>query len=456
MKITLNPDKVYQEYDGIGASGAWWAQIVGGWTNTDENGEEVRNVISRLLYDKKTGIGMNIYRYNIGGGSAHSGNGEYSDFARRTESFDAGEGEYDFTRDANAVYMMKQAVKDGADEVILFVNSPIERLTKNGWAHLKKNQAFRTNLSRKNYSAFADYCLDVTEHFVKEGLPVKYLSPINEPFWIWTGGQEGCHYSPRQAGKVMRCVALKLRERNSLDTVKLSGVENGDIRWFNKSYTRWLLKYKEVVGCIDSIDLHSYCLHMPIPFFNNRVKFLKRYRKWLDRKYPDIPVKMSEWTHMVGGKNCGMDSALETAKIMYEDMTILNVTSWQHWLACSHYDYHDGLIYLDLENKTYEMTKRYYVTGNFSKYIPLGAVRFDACCDDNDVKIIAFKNEKKTIIIVINPTNIEKSYSVPCNALLAVTDKEKNLKETYVKNGSEVVISPESVTTIVMNEGSYD
>lgn len=450
MKITINPQVKYQKYNGIGASGAWWAQIVGGWTDKDENGEEIRNVISRLLYDKKAGIGMNIYRYNIGGGSAQSGKGEYSDFARRAESFDTDDGKYDFSRDANAVYMMKQAVKDGADEVILFVNSPIERLTKNGWAHLKKKQAFRTNLSKKNYGAFADYCLDVTEHFVNEGLPVKYLSPINEPFWIWTGGQEGCHYSPRQAGKLMRCVAKNLRERKTLDNIKLSGVENGDIRWFNKSYTHWLLKYKEVVECIDSIDLHSYCLHMPIPFFNNRVKFLRRYRKWLDRKYPHMPVKMSEWTHMVGGKNCGMDSALETAKVMYEDMTILNVTSWQHWLACSHYDYHDGLIYLDLDNKSFEMTKRYYVTGNFSKFIPLGAVRIEVACDDDSVKAIAYKKDNETVLIVINFSEAEKHFCVPLDGEFYVTDKEHNLQKNLCVSGDDVVIASESVTTFVL------
>ncbi len=449
MNIKINPQKIYQKYEGIGASGAWWAQIVGGWTNKGENGEEIRNAVSRLLYDKKYGIGLNIYRYNIGGGSAQSGKGEYSDFARRAESFDTDDGKYDFNRDANAVYMMKQAVKDGADEVILFVNSPIERLTKNGLAHLKKSQSFRTNLSRKNYSAFADYCLDVTEHFVKEGLPVKYLSPINEPFWIWTGGQEGCHYSPRQAGKVMLCFARKLRERKNLDDVKLSGVENGDIRWFNKSYTRWLLKYKNVVDCIDSIDIHSYCLHMPIPFFNDRLKFLKRYRKWLDRKYPDMPVKMSEWTHMVGGKNCGMDSALETAKVMYEDLTILNVTSWQHWLACSHYDYHDGLLYLDLENKSFETTKRYYVTGNFSKFIPLGSTRIEAVSDNDDVKVIAYKNEEKTVLVVINFSRNKQMYSVPYDAEYYITDKNLSLEESSCISGSEIPIFPESVTTFV-------
>lgn len=449
MNIKINPQKIYQKYEGIGASGAWWAQIVGGWTNKDENGEEIRNAVSRLLFDKKYGIGLNIYRYNIGAGSAQSGKGEYSDFARRAESFDNGDGKLDFNRDANAVYMMKQAVKDGADEVILFVNSPIERLTKNGLAHLKKSQSFRTNLSRKNYGKFADYCLDVTEHFVKEGLPVKYLSPINEPFWIWTGGQEGCHYSPRQAGKVMLCFARKLRERKNLDDVKLSGVENGDIRWFNKSYTRWLLKYKKVLDCIDSIDIHSYCLHMPIPFFNDRLKFLKRYRKWLDRKYPDMPVKMSEWTHMVGGKNCGMDSALETAKVMYEDLTILNVTSWQHWLACSHYDYHDGLLYLDLENKSFETTKRYYVTGNFSKFIPLGSTRIEAVSDNDDVKVIAYKNEEKTVLVVINFSGNKQMYSVPYDAEYYITDKNLSLEESSCISGSEIPIFPESVTTLV-------
>ena len=452
MKIQINNNKKFQPYEGIGASGAWWAQIVGGWDNKDENGEEIRNVISRLLYDKTNGIGMNIYRYNIGSGSAYSGNGEYSDFARRTESFDTDNGGYDFNRDKNAVYMMRQAVNDGAEEVILFVNSPIEKLTKNGWAHLKKHQLFRTNLSPKNYLPFAKYCLDITEHFVDEGLPVKYLSPINEPFWIWTGVQEGCHYSPRQAGKVMQVFAKELIKRSKLSAVKLSGVENGDIRWFNKSYTRNLMKYPEGRGCIDSVDLHSYFLYQPLPFFNNRIKFLNRYRKWMDKNYPGLPIKMSEWTHMVGGKNPDMDSALETVKVMIEDFTLLGVTSWQHWIACSHYDYHDGLIYLDIENKSFETTKRLYATGNFSKYIPLGAKRIEAECDDGDIMLVAFENEEKSVVIILNPTNKEKSFVLPCDAVTAVTDNNKNLEEREFCANESIVITPESVTTVVFQK----
>ena len=450
MKITFDKSKKYQIFEGFGASGAWWAQQAGGWDNIDpESGLAVRDRISQLLYSKAEGIGLRTYRYNIGGGSAESGRGEYSDPDRRAQCFETAEGVYDFNKDANAVYMMKQAAKDGADEIILFVNSPIERLTKNNKAHLDKNKVFRTNLAKKNYLPFAKYILDVTEHFVKEGLPVKYLSPVNEPLWIWNGGQEGCHYSPAQAGKVMLCVARELRKRPALDSVMLSGVENGDIRWFNKSYSREMLRHKEVRACVDSLDVHSYFLHAPLPFANNRPPFLRRFNKWMKRKYPDIPVKMSEWCHMQGGKNPNMDSALETAKVIYEDIAILNVTSWQHWIACSRYDYCDGLLYLDIENRSFEMTKRYYVTGNFSKYIPYGATRFDVKTDEADIMALGFEKDGKTVVILINPTEAKKSIVTDYDSLVAVTDKESDLLESTAKKGENITITPYSVTTLV-------
>lgn len=453
MKINLNCSKTYQTFEGIGASGAWWSQIAGGWDNIDpESAMPVRDRISQLLYSKTEGIGMRTYRYNIGGGSADSGRGDYSDPARRAQSFENGKGGYDFSKDENAVYMMKQAAKDGADEIILFVNSPIESLTRNGKAHLNRNQIFRTNLAQKNYGAFADYILDVAEHFVREGLPVKYISPINEPMWIWNGGQEGCHYSPRQAGKVMLCVAKKLTQRKKLSHVMLSGVENGDIRWFNKAYTRHLLKYPEVRAKVNSVDLHSYCLPQKFlpAFANDRLAFVKRFRKWMDKKYPDMPVKMSEWCHMQGGKNTGMGSALETAKVMCEDIGILNVTSWQHWIACSLYDYCDGLIYLDTEKRSFELTKRYYVTGNFSKYIPFGAVRFEVSTDDEAVTALGFKKDGRIYLVIVNFSAEEKSFVSEADSLVAVTDKDSNLREYNAAKGEKITLTPESVTTVVI------
>lgn len=447
MDITLRYDKEFQVFEGFGASGAWWAQEVGGWENVDpRSGLPVRDVISKLLFSKTDGIGLRTYRYNLGAGSKESGKGDFPNRLRRAESFETAPGLYDFGKDRNAIYMLKQAVKEGADEVVFFVNSPIERLTKNGLAHCKK--PFRDNLPKENYKRFADYVLDVTEHFVKDGVPVKYISPINEPLWKWTGGQEGCHYSPASAAHVMKVFADEMANRKSLDKVKLSGLENGDIRWFNKSYTRSLMRYKAVINRIDSVDLHSYFLDPVGLPFTKRIDYLKRYRKWLDKHYPGLAVKMSEWTHMKGGRDKGIDSALVAAVTMYEDISILNVTSWQHWIAVSEVDYCDGLIYIDLDDKSYEMTKRYYATGNFSKYIPYGAVRFDASAPDKDLKVLGFKKDNSVIIIIINETTVLKEVTMQKDTIHIITSDTDDLSMNTVKNGI-ASIKPKSINTLI-------
>lgn len=454
MKLNINEEKRYQTIEGLGASGAWWAQIVGNWTHEDPiSGKPVRDRISELLFSKTEGIGLGIYRYNIGGGSKHSGRGTFSEPARATECFETAPGEYDWSRDAAAVYMMRRAASDGADEVIFFVNSPIERLTNNHKTHLDKHQIFRENIKKKNYPAFAKYCADVAEHFIGEGIPVKYISPVNEPFWVWNGGQEGCHYRPSSCRKVLRAFVKELDGRKTLDSVRLSGCENGDIRWFNKSYSRAVLGDPLVRTRLGALDIHSYCLHMPIPFFNNRMSFLKRFAKWMSKNYPDVSVNMSEWTHMQGGRDKGMDSALVTANVMYEDLSVLNVISWQHWIAVSEVNYCDGLIYINLDDKTFEMTKRYYVTGNFSKYVPAGSVRVDVACDDSELRLLAFKYDDGCAVIVINSTKKEKELSLPeqySAVKSAVTDDNNDLREYDIADPGHIKITPRSVTTIIL------
>ena len=112
MKINVNYNSKYQTYENIGASGAWWAQIVGNWDHIDpESGKSVRDRISELLYSKENGIGMQVFRYNIGAGSKHSGRGTYSEPARSTECFETAPGKYDWSR------YFKQVLFSSADSV---------------------------------------------------------------------------------------------------------------------------------------------------------------------------------------------------------------------------------------------------------------------------------------------------------------------------------------------------
>ena len=61
--IEIDPSQRFQTIEGFGASGAWWAQSVGAWP------KDKREPILKLLYDSQDGIGLTIYRYNIGAGS---------------------------------------------------------------------------------------------------------------------------------------------------------------------------------------------------------------------------------------------------------------------------------------------------------------------------------------------------------------------------------------------------
>ena len=448
--IRVLTDKKHQTMRSFGVSGAWWSQVSGAWKETDpESGLPKGEQICKLLFDPVDGIGITCFRYNIGAGSAHSGAGTFSMETRRTESFDAGEGKYDFSRDKYAVRTMEYAVKYGADEIIFFVNSPIERLTQNHKSHLDK--ALRTNLAKENYKAFADYCLDVTEHFIEKGIPVKYLSPVNEPVWVWTGGQEGCHYSAKQVGKIMHLFAVELEKRTALKgKLKLSGAENGDLRWFNKTYARTMLNDPVIRRNIDSLDTHSYFLN---PFFLKRTDFVKRYKKWMDKHYPGVELVTSEWCHMQGSRHYGMDSALEQARIMYEDISLLDCPSWQLWIACSDVDYCDGLIYLFGDTRTFRLTKRYYAFGNYSKFIKKGDRRVETDCADAELKILAFESDTQLKLIIINDTYATKTVSLGKDGAgeLYVTDNLLNLEKQVVKL-DDINIYPESVNTLIINK----
>lgn len=94
-----------------------------------------------------------------------------------------------------------------------------------------------------NYNRFADIFLDITQHFIDDGVPVNYISPINEPQWKWGGKsvwQEGCHYEPEEVAAVFHIFAQKLEERNM--SVKLYGPESGEITGITEEYLKLFLQ----------------------------------------------------------------------------------------------------------------------------------------------------------------------------------------------------------------------
>lgn len=461
-KITIDVATTYQTMESFGTSGAWWSQYVGGFDDDpyEETGISTREQIATLLFDKEQGIGLTCYRFNVGAGSADSRNGDYSDFHRRAQSFETEAAVYDWDKDANAVWFLNRAVELGVEEVVLFCNSPLERLTDNGMAHLTSGT--KSNISPENYGAFATYVMDVAEHFVEQGIPVKFISPINEPQWEWFGGQEGCHYEPEQTTGIYLAFLDELESREALAGVELSGPESGE--WGTQAtldYTEAILGNERLAAHFDTLDNHSY-------WSDENAK--KSYRNYMKVYHPEIKLRTSEWCEMVNGSDVTMDSAYHLAQQIAEDLRILNVVSWQNWVAVAPGGYRDGLIYIDEPSHKFRALKRLWSFGNYSRYVRPGYVRVDLQTSTNaQEKMLptAFTGvneagEEELVMVFINEDVLDQEFQLEgCEGYDRIAYYETSdardlecVREEEYTSDTPVVIPKMTVTTVILTKSN--
>lgn len=438
--LVINTNERYQTIESFGASGAWWAQDVGGWD--DQN----RNRMIELLFDQNTGIGLSLYRHNIGGGSVD----DIIDPWRGTETFEVDKGVYDWSRDANAIWVLKAAYAVGVEQFVVFANSPTGRMTISGKAN--GHQDGDSNLREDMVEDFAQYLVDVTRHLRDdEGIPVGWISPINEPQWDWqpSKGQEGCHYTTGEILAVTRAL-LDAIETNGLD-VKVSAPEAGEWK-FAQVYAQTLFSDDpEVAARLDHFAIHSYWSE-----FKSKLSFMS----FMSREYPDIKVWMTEWTEMVQGRDYGMDSALVMANVIHDDIVLAGVTSWQYWIAVSKYNFRDGLIYTDEYKQNIRETKRLWAMGNFSRFIRPGAVRVGATSDHEGLRVSAYTTPDGGGLVVVAINTTEQAIPAELSVLAAQSLSTAEVYETSEANDltlifsgdtpEDIAFSPQSVTTLVM------
>lgn len=467
MKITVNQASVQQEIDGWGTSACWWSQKV--------SDPETREYLAKALYSKE-GLGLNIYRYNIGGGVNPEHNRVDPNSSRSTESFyyyneKSGKYEYDFTRDANAQAFLDEALKYGCiDTVVLFANSPHYSMTISGEATGSFFPDGTSNLAPEHYSDFVDYFLTITEYFIGKGVPVKYISPINEPQWDWGGGwvgQEGCHYEPEQVYDIIRLFS-KAIDKRGLD-VKLSVPEGGEISDLTKQYFDMLKNDKEISKNIGSFAYHGY-------WRETRPTDKKEFGLWMKSdKYKNDKLEMSEWCELPCKHSVDdVEGAVIMARVIANDMYYTGVNSWSSWVAVNTIGigedgkkYSDGLYYTGDDFSRYDIAARYYALAHFSKFVPAGSVMVKATTNKNKTiedeygnkyyltNFASFKTpDGKTVLVISNEDDAMKiKLSVNAkNMTVYTTDENHRCEETYSGEYKNTIsIEHNSITTIVFD-----
>lgn len=382
-KTIIDTNTTYQTIEGFGASACWWSQTAGQWDNIDE--------IMELLYGKDKGIGLNIYRYNLGAGSKFT-EADKTDNSK-TYCFLNADGTYNWNADEGAMKALASAQKINPDlKLTLFCNSAPVYMTDNGLAHTTTGKS--KNLSENRFQDFANFVTTCTEHFIDEGYNVTNVSPINEPEFTWDGSnQEGCHWEPSHARKFYNDYMIpSLKSNSKLNGVELSVWESGsmasDDYWNSFMYNFFSDKNtannSNIRSYVDSVDTHSYWAgDTQRQAVANQLK---------TSEYNVVKkVRCTEYCQMTTDGNSGvygitlrdgttngttMEFGLALADIMHQDLTVVNAVEWDWWTGASGGIYPDGLVYLNWNNPTkVDTSKRLWCMGNYSKFIDVGAKR---------------------------------------------------------------------------------
>jgi len=385
LSVAIDLARQKQTIHGFGASDCWTVQFIGQWPL------KKRMAIADLLFEtgldsrnNPKGIGLSIWRFNLGAGSSRREN--IRTVWRRADTFLSEDFKhYDWSRLPGQRWFLKAAKQRGVKQFALFVNSPPINMTKNGKA-LCDDSTGSTNLSAEKFTAFASYLVDVLKHFQdEEGIIFAYLSPVNEPEWDWADPkQEGCRYDNPDMFLLVYMLCAEIRRQGLHTRILLPESGQIDFLYHNKSNRLNYIDYFFGVSRATSIceilgnRLCGHSYFTDTPETGLVVKRKRLAEKLL--QYPNLEYWMTEYC-ILGkqgeGRDLGIDPALHVARVIHYDLTVAQASSWQWWLGISVYDYKDGLVYADKSFRDGKFcdSKILWALGNFSRFIRPGMKR---------------------------------------------------------------------------------
>ena len=506
IKIDLGQE--VQTMDGFGASDAWRCQWVGKNWPIDK-----RNAIADLLFSKEIdaagnpkGIGLSIWRFYVGAGSAEQGaNSNISDEWRRAECFQKPDGTYDWTKHAGQRWFLQAAKMRGVEKFLAFTISPPVQMTVNGKAF--SPQKLNMNIKAGMLPNYANFLVETIDNVQRnEGITFDYLSPINEPQWDWMAGsngqqsQEGTPATNQEMYDFTKLLSDKLKAKSLKTEVVLGEAAqinylyenvNGENRddqinaFFGNSSATNISQLSNVKKVITG---HSYFTSWPIndmiskrEKLNAQVKQIGGLKYW-QTEYSILESGINEIPGGSGNKrDLGMKTALFVARTIHNDIAVANASSWQWWTALSRFDYKDGLVYLDngtnngvstsgpadpnycKNDGVYHDSKMLWALGNYSLFVRPGMIRLQipnqsALLASADVMLTAYKDtaKMKLVIVAINYSDTPRSYKLDLSSALKndeltpyITSESSNLKKGSVVKSTKFEIPARSIVTYV-------
>lgn len=494
--ISLNDEK--QVIDNFGASDGWSTKFVGNWANNTK-----KNLIADYLFSLDTnsngspkGIGLSLWRFQIGSGSTEQGaSSTIPDEWRRSECFLAPNGTYNWQKQSGQQWFLEAAKARGLNNFLAFVLSPPVQFTVNNKATGLANSQY--NLNPVHTNNFADFLVNVVQHFNGLGYNFKYLSPFNEPQYDWGSSgtpQEGSGATNSFMASFIKLLGPKLNAVNSPTNIAFGEAASwnysyaeGDNRgnqinqFFNPNSSNYIGNTPKVENIFSA---HSYFTTCPdaslINFRNEALNARNRTSTNLKLWQTEFGILMDICGKYNGfPRNIGIDYGLYVAKVMHHDLAVANVSAWHWWLAVSPYDYSDALVYINDPNGGFDLnasktdgivldSKQLWCMGNYSRFVRPGMKRVGASLStvtNSNVAaatqmISAYKDSatKKFVIVIVNMEASLKNFTFDTTNVELLSNKlsmyttsdARNLFKSTV-DANNITIPGKSVVTIVGN-----
>lgn len=490
----------YQTIEGFSASDCWAPAVIGRhWTNS-------RDGIAELLFSREmkegqpAGIGLSMWRSNLGAGSWEQGldsnigveNGKDGyNYYRRAESYLNDDLTYDWTRCQGQRFFLDKAKEYGVESIVLFSNSPNVQFTRNGKGY--SDNGHKANLKADCYDDFAQYMAHVAAQYRQWGYPVAYISPVNEPQYKWEGhDQEGSGWHNSEVAKLTRELDAAL-DKEGLADVKIVLAEAAS--------------WREAYQVHESADYSDCIRNFFDPAHDNYVGNLSHvaprfggHSYWTDGTWSgmrevrqraaeranayNIGLWQTEWSMLGDGysefpgydNSNEMDIALVMDKVIHNDLTVGNMSSWSFWTSMdvSRWSQLDRFMLIDFtpasgtystyleEEGTYHADATLWVLGNYSLFIRPGYQRIalDIPAESRTFFGSAYISPDQSRLVVV-VSNLAAS-AIQCRLSLkdlqpkAVTAYTTTLKKhlqakSLVPTVNEFDLDASSVTTLVFD-----
>ena len=433
----VDPGIRHQTFEGWGTSLAWWPNVVGGFPDA------YRADYINKIFDPAQGLGLNVVRYNVGGGENPTyapPNRSFLGLREAVPGYELSPGRWDWGADAPQRRVLSESIKKGVNVFEAFSNSPPYWMTKSGSVTGMPDGS--DNLDPKYTQAFGDYLTTVVRHFHDTwGITFRTLEPVNEPsggWWKKGNHQEGCHFSRPAQTAIIRATGAALA---ATGMTRYTGVSASDENTIDDAVATWDQYDTAARATVGQINTHTYG--------GSRRDALRDIAHANGKR-----LWMSEYGD-------GDASGLTLSERILSDMKIMRPVAWVYWQAVDGGGW--GLLVNPLKTVTsyaYTINEKYYVFAQYTKFVRPG----DTIIDVNDGQTLAAYNaaSNKLVLVVTNDTDasttvtydLSRFQSLPAGAKAVQTSANQRLAPLLavplVGKKLTVTLPARSVTTFVI------